>query len=72
MDTCIFFKDNQDSVKLQWKKDHPPLPTNNDVTVSRMQNMIKRLRTDPYIFQKNDDLINEQRERGFIESVNKN
>jgi hypothetical protein len=72
MDTFISYKDNQYSVKLPWKNDHPPLPTNYDVAVSRTQNMIKRLRTDPFMFQKYDDIINEQRERGFIEAVDKN
>ncbi|XP_052256469.1 uncharacterized protein LOC127861830 [Dreissena polymorpha] len=72
MDTCIYYKDNQYSLKLPWKEDHPLLPTNYDVAVSRTQNMIKRLRTDPYMFQKYDDIINEQRERGFIETVDEN
>ncbi|XP_052231025.1 uncharacterized protein LOC127844664 [Dreissena polymorpha] len=60
MDTCIYYKDNQYSVKLPWKKDQPLLPTNYDVAVSRKQNVIKRLRTDPYMFQKYEDIINDR------------
>lgn len=69
MDTCVSYKNNQYSVKLSWKEDHPPLPTNSDVSARRTQNMVKRLRRDLFLFRKYDDIINEQFERGFLEAV---
>jgi len=69
MATCVSLKDNQYSVKLLWKEDHPPLPSNYDVSVRRTHSMVKHLRRDPFLFRKYDDIINEQLERGFIEAV---
>ncbi|XP_045171011.2 uncharacterized protein LOC123533438 [Mercenaria mercenaria] len=67
--SCIEFKDSRYSAKLPWKLEHPPLPTNYEVTKKRTENTIRRLQRDPYLLQKYDDIITEQERRGFIEKV---
>ncbi|XP_053406534.1 uncharacterized protein LOC123530253 [Mercenaria mercenaria] len=67
--SCIEFKDSRYSTKLPWKLEHPPLPTNYEVTKKRTENTIRRLQKNPYLLQKYDDIITEQERRGFIEKV---
>ena len=41
MDTCISDNEGRDSAKLPWKDDHPPLPTNYDVSLKRTESRIR-------------------------------
>lgn len=69
MDTCISYNEGRYSAKLPWKDDHPPLPTNYDVSLKRTESPIRRLRKEPFLLRKYGEIISEQKERGFIETV---
>ena len=66
---CINFNDGRYTVSLPWKPDHPELP-DNYITLRRTQNAIRRLREEPAMLQKYDDIMKAQEKRGFIEKVN--
>ena len=80
MDKTDYFKNYQKSpiehkngsytAKLPWKRDHPELPSNYDVSEKRTVNLIRRLQNDPPLLEKYDEIISEQERRGFIEKVN--
>lgn len=63
----IEYKDGRYSAKLPWKQDHPPLPSNYDVTKRRTERTIKRLRQEPEIIQQYNEIIADQQRRDFIE-----
>ena len=69
LDTCISYNEDRYSTKLQWKDDPPPLPTNYDVSLKRTESMIRRLRKEPFLLRKYGEIISEEKERGFIETV---
>ncbi|XP_006811861.1 uncharacterized protein LOC100373153 [Saccoglossus kowalevskii] len=52
---------------LPWKRDHPPLPTNYDITEKRTRAMVRKL--TPELLQTYDKIINDQKCRNFIEEV---
>ena len=65
----IEHRDGRYYAKLPWKQDHEALPSNFDITLKRTENTIQRLRRDPEILQKYDEIIRDQERRGFIEKV---
>jgi hypothetical protein len=46
--SSIEFKNGSYTAKLPWKPEHPPLPSNYDVSKKRTENMIKRLQKEPH------------------------
>ena len=67
---CINFNDGRYTASLSWKPDHPELPDNYNITLRRTQNTICRLREEPAMLQKYDDIMKDQEKRGFIKKVN--
>ena len=67
---CINFIDGRYTASLPWKPDHPELPDNYNITLRRTQNTIRRVREEPAMLQKYDDIIKDPEKRGFIEKVN--
>ena len=68
-DTSITLRDKGYNAKLPWKEDHPPLPTNIDITQRRIRSMVHHLAKDPQKLKMYNDVIVEQERRGFIERV---
>ena len=69
-DSSITLEDGRYSAKLPWRPEHPPLPSNAEVTKHRTRSMIRKLTTDPEKLRMYNDVIQEQLSRGFIERVN--
>ena len=69
-DLSIMLEDGRYSAKLPWRPEHPPLPSNAEVTKHRTRSMIRKLTTDPEKLRMYNDIIQEQLSRGFIERVN--
>ncbi|XP_052271430.1 uncharacterized protein LOC127872142 [Dreissena polymorpha] len=79
IDKTRYFKDYQTSsieyengrytAKLPWKQDHSPLPSNYDIVKARTESTLRRLRREPHLLQKYDEIIAEQERRGFIERI---
>jgi hypothetical protein len=57
------------SVKLPWKVGHATLPTNYELSLSRMKSQVKRLRKQPNILVEYDNIIKQQLDAGVIERV---
>ena len=66
--SSIEYKNGSYTVKLPWKRDHPGLPCNYDV--SEKINLIGKLQGESSLLKKYDKIISEQERRGFIEKVN--
>ena len=46
-DTSIMLEDGRYSAKLPWQPEHPPLPSNAEITEQRTRSMVRRLTADP-------------------------
>ena len=74
-EVCEAFQDNisfdgeRYSVKLPWKVGHDTLPTNYELSLSRMRSQVRRLRQKPDILREYDSIIKEQLKTGVIERV---
>ena len=62
-------RDRSYTARFPWKKDHPPLPTNNIVCEKRTRATIKRLNQTPDLLHTYGTIIKEQEQRGFIRAV---
>ena len=69
-DSSIMLEDGRYSAKLPRRPEHPPLPSNAEITKHRTCSMIRKLTTDPEKLRMYNDIIQEQLSRGFIERVN--
>ena len=65
----ISFTGERYSVGLPWKIGHKPLPPNYNVSLLRLKSQVKKLRQNPEIFEKYDEIISQQVQDGIIEQV---
>ena len=65
----IKYEDTHYKVNLPWKPDHAELPDNYDRSKKRLLGLLKRLRNEPEVLKKYDDVIKEQLDKGIVESV---
>ena len=65
----ICFTEGRYQVSLPWKDPHPPLPDNHQLSLKRLQGLLRRLRHDCKILLKYDSVIKEQERLGIIEKV---
>ena len=65
----IGFSEGRYSVKLPWKQGHDPLPSNINISLSRMKGQLKRLRKEPEVLDEYDSIMKEQLNSGVIEKV---
>ena len=65
----IVFTGERYSVGLPWKVGHRSLPTNYDISLMRLKGLGKKLRNEPTILDKYNDIIQEQVASGVIEQV---
>nr|CDJ83190.1 Tas retrotransposon peptidase A16 superfamily [Haemonchus contortus] len=56
-------------VRLPYKENHPPLPTNKAIALKRLNSTIESLKKAPSLLQENDRTFKEQEEKGIIEAV---
>ena len=55
--------------RLPWKEQHPPLPTNFNISQKRTTSLVRRLAQTPHMLSTYDAIISDQLKRGFIERV---
>ena len=52
-----------------WKEEQPDLPDNRALALGRLKSLVSRMRNNPELIQKYDDIITDQREKGITEKV---
>ena len=65
----IFFTGTRYSVRLPWKIGHDVLPSKYEVSLGRLNGLLRKLRKDPPVLEKYNDTSNEQLESGIIQKV---
>ena len=65
----IAFNGTRYSVKLPWKEGHNSLPSNYELSLSRMKGQIRKLRKEPEVLEEYNEVIKEQFTSGVKESV---
>ena len=65
----VEFTGQRYSVKLPWKMGHKTLPSNYNLSLSRLKSQVKRLKETPEILESYDGIIKEQVENNIIEQV---
>ena len=68
--SSVEFGDEQYTVRLPWKTDTLMLPDTFAPSKQRLESLVKRLKRQPALLQKHDDVIKEQEKTGIIEPVN--
>ena len=67
-DTQLYTNDEGKYVAgLPWKRDHPPLPTNYNISAKRTRTLVRRL--DPPLLATCDGILKDQLQHDFIEQV---
>ena len=65
----VSFDGERYSVQLPWKSDRATLQTNRSLCERRLNAQLKRLKKEPEILKKYDDVIKDQIKQGIIEEV---
>jgi len=66
---AVKFENGRYKVPLPWKEFHDPLPGNYQLSVNRLQGLLRRLKQEPAILKEYDDTIQDQLRKGIIEAV---
>ncbi|XP_061176063.1 uncharacterized protein LOC133185014 [Saccostrea echinata] len=59
-------------VTWPWKDEQPELPENRELAFGRLRSLIQKLKKNPKLLHKYDEIIQEQCKQGIIEKVTKN
>ena len=65
----VKFNGGRYQVTLPWKEFHRPLPDNYELSLRRLKGLLQRLRRDPTTLKEYSATIQEQYDKGIIESV---
>ena len=65
----IEVEDNRYCVTLPCKENHELLPDNYEPSLSRLQSLLKSLRSNPEMYKEYDEIIRDQEKKGVIERV---
>ena len=57
------------TVSWPWKEDQPDLPENRTLALGRLTSLVSRMKSNPELIQKYDDIIIDQLNKGIIEKV---
>ena len=57
------------TVSWPWKEDQPDLPENRNLALGRLKSLVIRMKNNPELIQKYDDIITDQLNKGVIEKV---
>uniref|UniRef100_A0A914URF9 Reverse transcriptase domain-containing protein n=1 Tax=Plectus sambesii TaxID=2011161 RepID=A0A914URF9_9BILA len=66
----VKIKDGRYVVKWPWKDNNPDLPSNYTLCIARLTSTLRRLKEQPDLLQKYDDIMKEQLQKSIIEPVN--
>ena len=66
---AVKFENGRYKVPLPWREFRDPLPDNYQLSVNRLQGLLRRLRQDPAILREYDRIIQDQLTKGIIETV---
>ena len=67
--STIEFKDGRYAVQWPWRTPNPELPHNYNLALGRLKNLMKRFRHNPELYQKMNDIIMDQLQKGIIEKI---
>ena len=65
----ITFDGDRYQVKLPFKENHPPLPDNYQLSKTRLESFVRRLKSNPELLRQYDQVIQEQLQVNIIEPV---
>ena len=65
----IKFQDGRYKVSLPWREFHEPLPDNYQLSLTRLRDLLRRLKQDPSIIREYDNIIHDHLKRGIIEAI---
>ena len=57
------------TVSWPWKEDQPNLPENRTLALGRRKSLVSRMKSNPELIQKYDNIIADQLNKGIIEKV---
>ena len=63
------YKQGRYTVSWPWKEDQPDLPENRTLALVRLKSLVSRMKNNPELIQKYDDIITDQLNKGIIEKV---
>ena len=63
--SSVKFEKRQYKVTLPWKEFHDLLPDNHQLSVSRLQGLLRRLKQEPAILEEYDHIIQDQLSKGI-------
>ena len=63
------FEQGRYTVSWPWKEDQPNLPKNRTLALGRLKSLVSRMKSNPEMIQKYDDIITDQLNKGIIEKV---
>ena len=63
------FEQGRYTVSWSWKEDQPNLPENRTLALGRLKSLVSRMKSNPELIQKYDDIITDQLNKGIIEKV---
>ena len=67
--STVTHRDGRYEVHLPWKDSQVTIPDNYQLSLKRLESLLKRLREDPKTLKEYDNIIHEQLDRGIIERV---
>ena len=65
----IKFEDNHYVVNLPFTEDYPLIEDNFNLSMNRLENLMKKLKRDPELLKQYDGVIKQQRDLGIIEKA---
>ena len=63
------YENGRYSVTWPWKSEKPDLPQNHGLALGRLKSLVNRMKRNPDLVEKYDDIIEEQLKQGIIETV---
>ena len=66
----IFFDKGRYAVRLPFRKHHDTLPDNFDLSVTRLNSLVRRLKKSPELATEYSKVIEDQKKQGIIEEFN--
>ena len=65
----VKFENGRYKVPLPWREFHDPLPDNYQLSLRRLQGLLRRLKQEPAILKEYDEIIRDQLRKGIIETI---
>ena len=65
----VKFEDGRYKVPLPWREFHDPLPDNYQLSLRRLQGLLRCLKQEPAILKEYNEIIHDQLRKGIIEAI---